>query len=226
MRGMRVALFVAILATIVEISRAESTRQSLQCKNIARDVIINSCKGPRMKRSPEKFDTSNADQIVKATISDVMEENPVGMEIFEPEGSYYVQARMPLHHGSYGYGLMPSRFGGIGQNYQSTNFHQSELITPGLEFMDTQYTGMSGGMYGSSLPMRPKYLIRSVKSDDLLGFNLSPEELEELHNEIGDRMPRNSKNLNKRIFQQIAMKCCPNARLCYDNPRIIPCMGY
>lgn len=69
MRGMRVALFVAILATIVEISRAESTRQSLQCKNIARDVIINSCKGPRMKRSPEKFDTSNADQIVKATIS-------------------------------------------------------------------------------------------------------------------------------------------------------------
>lgn len=93
-----------------------------------------------------------------------MEENPVGMEIFEPEGSYYVQARMPLHHGSYGYGLMPSRFGGIGQNYQSTNFHQSELITPGLEFMDTQYTGMSGGMYGSSLPMRPKYLIRSVVS--------------------------------------------------------------
>ena len=69
MRGMRVALFVAILATIVEISRAESTRQSLQCKNIARDVIINSCKGPRMKRSPEKSDTSNTDQIVKATIS-------------------------------------------------------------------------------------------------------------------------------------------------------------
>lgn len=66
----------------------------------------------------------------------------------------------------------------------------------------------------------------SQKSDDLLGFNLSPEELEELHDEIGDRMPRNSKNLNKKIFQQIAMKCCPNARLCYDNPRIIPCMGY
>lgn len=69
MRGMRVTLFVAVLATIVEISRAESTRQSLQCKNIARDVFINSCKGPRMKRSPQKSDTSNADQIVKATIS-------------------------------------------------------------------------------------------------------------------------------------------------------------
>lgn len=162
---MRVALFVAILATIVEISRAESTRQSLQCKNIARDVIINSCKGPRMKRSPEKSDTSNTDQIVKATISDVIEENPVSIEIIEPEGSYHVQARMPLQHGFYGgYGLMPSRFGGIGQNYQSTNFHQSELITPGLEYMDTQYNGLSGGMYGSSLPMRPKYLLRSVVS--------------------------------------------------------------
>ena len=54
MPGVRVALFAAAatLLAIVDISIAESTRQSLQCKNIARDVIINSCKGPRMKRSP------------------------------------------------------------------------------------------------------------------------------------------------------------------------------
>lgn len=92
-----------------------------------------------------------------------LDKSPVRIEMFEPEGSYYVQARIPLHH-SHGYGLVPPRFGGIGQNYQSTNFHQSEFIAPGVEFMDTQYAGTSGGMYGSSLPMRPGYLIRSVVS--------------------------------------------------------------
>lgn len=62
--------------------------------------------------------------------------------------------------------------------------------------------------------------------DDLLGFSLSAEELEELHDEVGDRMPRNSMDLNKKIFQLIAAKCCPNENFCYENPDLIPCMGF
>lgn len=66
----------------------------------------------------------------------------------------------------------------------------------------------------------------SRRPEDLLGFSLSSDELEELLDEIGYRMPRSSKDRSRQIFQSVAMKCCPNPKLCYDNPGIIPCMGY
>lgn len=66
----------------------------------------------------------------------------------------------------------------------------------------------------------------SQRPEDLLGFSLSSDELEELLDEVGHRMPRSSKDLSRKIFQSVAMKCCPNPKLCYDNPGIIPCMGY
>lgn len=50
----RVALFTTMLLAIVEISIADTlSRLSLQCKNVARDAIMNSCKGERIKRSME-----------------------------------------------------------------------------------------------------------------------------------------------------------------------------
>ncbi|XP_017798911.1 PREDICTED: uncharacterized protein LOC108579811 [Habropoda laboriosa] len=135
MRGVHGTISVALLATTLAVFLRVSManpRLSLQCKNIARDVILNSCKGPRIKRSTEN------------------------------------------------------------ENLEKMNENLPKLTKP----------------------------------DDLLGFHLSSEELDELHEEVGDRLARNSKDVNKKIFQHVATKCCPNAKLCYDNPSMIPCMGY
>ncbi|XP_033199617.1 uncharacterized protein LOC117161938 [Bombus vancouverensis nearcticus] len=132
----RVALFTTMLLAIVEISIANTiSRQSLQCKNVARDAIMNSCKGERIKRSMEN-------------------------------------AQLLLHY------------------------------------------------------LRNENVDVSRRPEDLLGFSLSSDELEELLDEVGYRMPRSSKDRSRQIFQSVAMKCCPNPKLCYDNPGIIPCMGY
>ncbi|KAK9305765.1 hypothetical protein QLX08_003289 [Tetragonisca angustula] len=211
MPGVRVALFVTLLA-IVDTSIAQSTRQSLQCKNIARDVIINSCKGPRMKRSPESPNLARLNQeAVKTEAVEARNDD-------EPRSK-----RNFLGPGVYGMPPMPMP----GGNYASNNYHQTDLSLPGLGFMDTGYANTMEESYVPPIPFgyQPGYMIRSVNPNDLLGFGLSADELDELYHEIGDRMPRNSKNLNKKIFQHVAMKCCPNAQLCYDNPRIIPCMG-
>ncbi|XP_033352441.1 uncharacterized protein LOC117234958 [Bombus vosnesenskii] len=132
----RVALFTTMLLAIVEISIANTiSRQSLQCKNVARDAIMNSCKGERIKRSMGNV-------------------------------------QLLLHY------------------------------------------------------LRNENVEVSRRPEDLLGFSLSSDELEELLDEIGYRMPRSSKDRSRQIFQSVAMKCCPNPKLCYDNPGIIPCMGY
>ncbi|XP_043587667.1 uncharacterized protein LOC122569982 [Bombus pyrosoma] len=132
----RVALVTTMLLAIVEISIADTiSRQSLECKNIARDAIMNSCKGERIKRS-----TGNV-QLLLRYLNDENAED-------------------------------------------------------------------------------------SRRPEDFLGFSLNSDELEELLDEVGYRMPRSSKDLSRKIFQSVAMKCCPNPKLCYDNPGIIPCMGY
>ncbi|KAF3425052.1 hypothetical protein E2986_02721 [Frieseomelitta varia] len=244
MTGVRVALFAATvtLLAIVDTSIAQSTRQSLQCKNIARDVIINSCKGPRMKRSPESPSLARLNQeapiAVKTgrcfrlalrgqdSLTDVKLQilwRAEAAEARDDDEPRLTQSKRNFFPPLYGMPPIPM-FGG---NYASNNYHQTDLSLPGLGFMDTGYANTMEESYLPPNPFgyQPGYMIRSVNPNDLLGFSLSADELEELYHEIGDRMPRNSKNLNKKIFQHVAMKCCPNAQLCYDNPRIIPCMG-
>ncbi|CAD1468559.1 unnamed protein product [Heterotrigona itama] len=214
MAGVRVALFATLFA-IVDFSIAESTRQSLQCKNIARDVIINSCKGPRMKRSPESLDLARLNQQAPTEAVEARNDG-------EPRAT---QSKRNFYPGLYGMPPMPPMLGG---NYASSNYHQTDLSLPGLGFMDTGYANTMEESYRPPIPSgyQPGYMIRSVNPNDHPGIGLSADELDELYQEIGDSMPRNSRNLNKKIFQHVAMKCCPNAQLCYDDPRIIPCMGY
>lgn len=59
-RAIRAAFLAATLIAFVRVSVADS-RLSLQCKNIARDVIINSCKGPRIKRATPRLDLEMMD---------------------------------------------------------------------------------------------------------------------------------------------------------------------
>ncbi|XP_060828953.1 uncharacterized protein LOC132914133 [Bombus pascuorum] len=160
----RVALFTTMLLAMVEISIADTiSRLSLQCKNVARDAIMNSCKGERIKRSSE-----NVQLLLR-----------------------YLREGNVLHGCLYLYCVYEYK--------RSTN---RKLISF-TENVDV-----------------------SQRPEDLLNFSLGSDEFEELVNEVGYRIPRSSESLSRKIFQSVAMKCCPNPKLCYDNPGIIPCMGY
>ncbi|KAK1127625.1 hypothetical protein K0M31_004154, partial [Melipona bicolor] len=164
-----------------------------------------------MKRSPESPNLARIEP--GGANSDQDRSRPSKQE---PTTSSKVNV-ISINPGIYGIPPMPM----YGGDYASNNYHQTDLSLPGLGFMDTGYANMMEESYVPHLPFgyQPGYMIRSINPNDLLGFGLSADELEELYHEIGDRMPRNSKNLNKKIFQHVAMKCCPNAQLCYDNPR-------
>ncbi|CAK9801166.1 hypothetical protein ANTQUA_LOCUS2722 [Anthophora quadrimaculata] len=235
MRGVQgmisVALLAITLAVFLRVSMAD-TRLPLQCKNIARDVILNSCKGPRMKRSAENGNLERLNENVPRLITPDATTPRDDKSHAKPEKrQYVVEARMhPARHGH----LYPQ------EDYMSDTFHQSQVTIPGLLSKEDTYEriedftyrpGFQGWLPRSMfvpIPYEPAgFLVKPVVvSDDILGFQLSSEELDELHEEIGDRMARNSKDQNKKIFQHVATKCCPNVKLCYDNPGLIPCMGY
>ncbi|KOC68497.1 hypothetical protein WH47_10737 [Habropoda laboriosa] len=231
MRGVHGTISVALLATTLAVFLRVSManpRLSLQCKNIARDVILNSCKGPRIKRSTENENLEKMNEnLPKLTKPDVTVQRDDEPRAKPEKRQFFVDT-----------GLHPIRYE---HDFKSDVFHQSELSIPGLITKEDTYEKVIDvtyrpdrylGWFPRSMIIPATYeptgllLKPVVDSDDLLGFHLSSEELDELHEEVGDRLARNSKDVNKKIFQHVATKCCPNAKLCYDNPSMIPCMGY
>ncbi|XP_012141490.1 uncharacterized protein LOC105662571 [Megachile rotundata] len=223
-RAVRAAFLAATLIAFVRVSAADS-RLSLQCKNIARDVIINSCKGPRIKRAAPRLDLEVEDKKFGITEAPDM---AAGVQ----QKRQYFPMREPIPSGIRV--PPPGLFPGIGlpsANVEQNSFHKTELNIPGLGYVEDEGSVAMEESYVPEFPnpYRPAgYFpaIRSIKPDELLGFDLSSDELEELYEEVGDRLPRNSKDFKKKIFQTVATKCCPNPKLCYDNPSLIPCMGY
>ncbi|XP_031838337.1 uncharacterized protein LOC116429480 [Nomia melanderi] len=211
----RVALFAATLLTALEASIADP-RIPLTCKNIARDVIMNSCKGGSKTR--RSLDLNDMEKPLPIDASELPQDEP-----------HATQKKRQWGLGQ----LLP----GMGME-MANNYHDTELHTPLLDFQDNQGSDFiqeqfgpefgPGGFlqrpYGSLGPYRMAR--SSLNSNKLLGYQLTPEELEELHVEIGERMPRNSKEVNKKIFLNVAAKCCPDAKVCYENPSVVPCGGY
>ncbi|XP_076645035.1 uncharacterized protein LOC143354662 [Halictus rubicundus] len=228
----RVALFAVAIRAALEahaapdrLSTQTDTRLPLSCKSIARDVIMNSCKGPRAKRSAQKMDLQHMEKLAEIDASELPTEE-IGVSQQKRQwgmGPYSGMGQYP--------GMMP--YPSMGSDMVN-NYHSTDIETPFFDIQDNEgsqmYQEQVGGGGFMPMPYGPMGMFpmrRSVDiSDKLLGYELSPEELEELHEEIGERMPRNSKDVNKRIFMKVAAKCCPNAKLCYENPSLIPCMGY
>lgn len=223
MQRVQRAFLAATIIALVRVSAADS-RLSLQCKNIARDVIINSCKGPRIKRAAPRVDLLAEDKKFGHTEA--------------PDMAPVVQQKRQYFPESSGIGLpRPGLFPGLpniglpGANVAQNTFQKTEVDIPGVGYVEDEDSVVMEESFVPEFPnpYRPAgYFpaIRSIKTDELLGFDLSSDELEELYDEVGDRLPRNSKDFKKKIFQTVATKCCPNPKLCYDNPSLIPCMGY
>ncbi|XP_043251090.1 uncharacterized protein LOC122396602 [Colletes gigas] len=209
----RVALFVAALVAVAVAN--DERRQSLNCKNIARNVILNSCKGRRIKRTTEDLDQD--------ILADQMKIDAVDTDNVPP----MIQRKRQ-------WGLPPRLPGGYSGSMAGSH-HITELATPLLNFYDDRQTDTVNQQFGPEayLPMpyqpmgsmmNPEF--RHSDPDELLGYDLSAVELEELHREMGERMPRNSKALNTQIFLKVAKMCCPDEKVCYNNPDVIPCMGF
>lgn len=227
----RVALFVVAMHAALEahaaaldrMSTQQESRLPLSCKNIARDVIMNSCKGPRARRSVHKMDLQDLEKQTKIDASELpTEEIRVSHQKRQWNmGPYSGMGRYP------GMGQYP------GANIDMENsYRDTDIETPFFDVQSNQGSEMIQEQFGGGympMPYGPGRLFpmrRSADiSDKLLGYELSPEELEELHEEIGERMPRNSKDMNKKIFMNVAAKCCQNTKLCYENPSLVPCMG-
>ncbi|XP_076761741.1 uncharacterized protein LOC143429828 [Xylocopa sonorina] len=221
MRAGRVAALLAAitLLAVVQVSRADAR----SCKNIVRNVIINSCKGPRSRRSVE-----NVGIEVGQLVPRVRRDDPIDASVSQQKRQLHPRPgtnfKWPLF-GPRPYGYQPPQ-----QDYTSDTSHDTELSLPGVNFED-RYESKVEDTFGPPMPYGPVgYALRSANPDDFLGFSLTSEELEELHDEVGDRISRNPKEspgkINREIFQQIAKKCCANAKLCENNPSLFPCMGY
>lgn len=57
-----------------------------------------------------------------------------------------------------------------------------------------------------------------------LGFDLNSEELDELYDNIYERLPRASKDEAWKIFLETASKCCQNINKCLKEAVHIPCL--
>ncbi|CAL7938799.1 unnamed protein product [Xylocopa violacea] len=221
MRCERVAVLVAAttLLAVVQVSRADAR----SCKNIVRNVIINSCKGPRSRRAADDSGTE-----VGQKVPGVQRDDSIEAGVNQQKRQLYPQPS--LNFGWPAFGPRPYGYGPPERDHMSDTFHDTELSLPGITFED-QYESKVEDSFRPPMPYGPiGYVPRSANPDDFFGFNLTSEELEELHDEVGDRISRNPKEspgkINREIFQQIAKKCCANAKLCENNPSLFPCMGF
>lgn len=231
----RVAVFVVAMHAALEARAAPDrmltqtdSRLPLSCKNIARDVIMNSCKGPRARRSIHKLDLEDLEKQSKIDASEVPTEE---IHVSQQKRQWGAGG----FSGFSGYGGYPGfgQYPGMGGVDVANNYHNTDIETPFFDIQDNRGSQVFQEQYGGGympMPFGPAGMFPMRRSADIsekfLGYELSPEELEELHEEIGERLARNSKDVNKKIFMNVAEKCCPNAKLCYENPSLIPCMGY
>ncbi|XP_076681543.1 uncharacterized protein LOC143375862 isoform X4 [Andrena cerasifolii] len=126
----RVALYAAALAAFVDVSLGDP-RLPLTCKNIARDVIMNSCKGSRIKRAPVALDQVKLDEEMK------MDSSADHKEHVAPQKRQW--------------GFQNAPFGEYNSETLSS-YHDTELQLPGVEFSDDRGTEFSENQFLSGGP--------------------------------------------------------------------------
>ncbi|XP_015429280.1 PREDICTED: uncharacterized protein LOC107186003 isoform X2 [Dufourea novaeangliae] len=145
----RVVFFATMLATVLDAIDMDS-RLPLTCKNIARDVIINSCKGSRIKRSTQKPDLEDIEEDTKIDAPEVPED--------EPRATLQKRQWGMMPGMTSGFGMPEYGMSGIGTEMGSemdSNSHTTELKLPGVDFHDNRESEMVNEQYGSSgfMPM-------------------------------------------------------------------------
>nr|XP_033329543.1 uncharacterized protein LOC117222135 [Megalopta genalis] len=237
----RVALFVvALLGSLAAAvpGEVQESRQAFKCMKMARNVMINNCKGEpvmsKVKRSVRKLDLAGMEKELKIDASDFSLEEPHvsqqkrqwGMGPYSGTGLYPGMGPYPGMRPMPGMVEIPGMGVEAANNYQNT-----DIETPLFDFQSNKGFQAFQEQVGPGailpMPYGPMGMYpmprAAVIPDKFLGYELSPEELEEIHAEISERMPRESKYLTEKIVDFIA-KCCSNVTQCMDNPSVVPCM--
>ncbi|XP_012280088.1 uncharacterized protein LOC105699556 [Orussus abietinus] len=82
---------------------------------------------------------------------------------------------------------------------------------------------------GQQQAMQPPSGVLPPASGDDLGFrdgiDLSPEEVEELYNDVLERLPRAARNKDesKKLFMTMAARCCQDVDVCLRDEKLSPC---
>ncbi|XP_018307615.1 uncharacterized protein [Mycetomoellerius zeteki] len=217
-RACGIMLILAILGIICEISWA-----SKQCKSVVMDVHVKRCRLgiERAKRGLEKFDLQKYTEKYEAK---------------RQEESDYSKPKNSASHG-------------VPQKRQLTSEQVSGIILPivaeAINGASKARAYASGrGYHDSNLSLTGSILNRSgyhlrvpypfdrgfvsfhtpAYNNDL-DLNLNAEELDELYNDIYERLPRASKDEAWKIFLETASKCCQNVDKCLKETTHLPCLG-
>ncbi|EGI57347.1 PREDICTED: uncharacterized protein LOC105154129 [Acromyrmex echinatior] len=214
-----IVLILAILGITCEISWA-----SKQCKTVVMDVHVKRCRlgTERAKRGLEKFDLQKYTDKYEAKRQE--------------ESDYSKPKNSALHSVPQKRQLTLEQVNGI----------VLPIVTKAINDASQARAYASGiGSHDSSLSLtrgsiltRPEYHLwapypfggsfvsfRTPAYNDDLDLYLNAEELDELYNDIYERLPRASKDEAWKIFLETASKCCQNVDKCLKETTYVPCFG-
>ncbi|XP_026667528.1 uncharacterized protein LOC113464050 [Ceratina calcarata] len=138
---MRAVLVVAAVLAVVEVSAID--RRPKNCKDVVRNVIMDSCKGPREKRSPQRNNLENLNQQMSQAIQMEMASDEVNQQkrqgMFPP----------------YGYGF-PA------ESFMSERFQETDVNLPGIGNFENRFTNVEES-YRPNMPFRPPMFYRSAR---------------------------------------------------------------
>ncbi|XP_024871610.1 uncharacterized protein LOC112454446 [Temnothorax curvispinosus] len=213
----RIALILAILTVTCEISWA-----SKQCKSVVMDVQVKKCRlgAERAKRGLERFDMQKYDEKYEAK---------------RQEGPDYSKMKDSATHG-----VPQKRQLSAGQISGITLPIVAEAINGAARARvyatsGTEYSDPRPSLLGSTLGwprehyFAPPYPlgrgvvpVRAPALND--GLDLNDEELDELYNDIYERLPRAPKDEAWKVFLETASKCCQNVDRCLKETMYVPCL--
>ncbi|KYM93904.1 hypothetical protein ALC62_15477 [Cyphomyrmex costatus] len=211
-------LILTILGITCEISWANK-----QCKTVVMDVHVKRCRlgTERAKRGLEKFDLQKYTEKYEAKRQEEADYSKL-----KNSGSHGVPQKRqltPEQVSSIALPIVAEAINGASKAHRAytefgTEYDDSNLSLTGSTLgWPGYYLKAPYPFGGGSVPFRtPAY------NNDL---NLNAEELDELYNDIYERLPRASKDEAWKIFLEIASKCCQNADKCLKEMTHVPCLG-
>ncbi|KYN15450.1 PREDICTED: uncharacterized protein LOC108764982 [Trachymyrmex cornetzi] len=214
-----IVFIMAILGITCEISWA-----SKRCKTVVMDVHVKRCRlgTERAKRGLEKFD---------------LQKYTDKYETKRQEESDYSKSKNSTSHGvPQKRQLTLEQVNGIALPIVAkviNDASKARTYASGIEYQDSSLSLTTRSILNRlGYPLWAPYPFgggfvpfRTLAYNDDLDLNLNAEELDELYNDIYERLPRASKDEAWKIFLETASKCCQNVDKCLKETTHVPCLG-
>ncbi|XP_015605580.1 uncharacterized protein LOC107272691 [Cephus cinctus] len=227
---------ILLVAALLLAENGPSVLAIKHCKNAMMDVIMKHCSGARFTRDlehvknaaipeddavhqePESSDGNTYDKRqvnAEAAASAIAEAAPIVMDM--------LQGNHGMNRGQFG-GPNPYQYGRIAGEYFPRGGYPpfNPYGSPGGYGGPAGYGGPGG--YGGYGGYGQDVYSGFQGAGDNLGMDLTSNEVEELY-KVYERLPRASmsKEDAKKLFIEMAAKCCQNLNNCILDEKLIPC---